>query len=120
MSYSWRDRLRIRLKQKKIELTTEELEHLEKFIEQYCFESDQRCKAIDPNKAVDLVIDEMSDEEFDKFTKALIKDVTARIKQSQKKKKKKKAKKLVKKNGYSVMEEETPKEEEKEVEVEAQ
>src|SRR3990167_2961280 len=103
MSYSWRERLRMRLRQKKIELTLEELEHLEKFIEQYCFEADIQCKKLDPNKAVDLVVDEMSDEGFDRFTKAVIKQVTARIKKSKKKKKAKK--KLVKKDGYSVLEE---------------
>ncbi len=98
MSYSWRERLRMRQKEliKKYNLKEEDLAWVEKYIEQLCSEADKRCKAIDPNKAVDQVIDDLDDEAFDKFTKGVIDEVKARHeklrklqKNMQKKKKKK-------------------------------
>ncbi|MGI0010595.1 MAG: hypothetical protein ACREAE_04260 [Nitrosopumilaceae archaeon] len=85
MSYSWRERLRMRLE--KLGISLDEHKWIETYIEQYCTEADRRCKEIDPNKAVDMIIDEMSDAEFDQFTKGVIDDVTKRLKAKKKKKK---------------------------------
>ena len=95
MSYSWRERLREKLKKKEILLDKDEIEHLEKYIEQYCSEADRQCRIIDPNKAVDLVVDEMTDEEFKKFTKKVIDEVKKRIEKRKKQKAKKKKKQTV-------------------------
>jgi len=82
MSYSWRERLRLRLAH--LGINPEEHKWIEQYIEQYCAEADRQCKEIDPNKAVDLVVDEMSDAKFDQFTKGVIDRVTKRLKKKKK------------------------------------
>lgn len=89
MSYSFRERLRIKLKQKQIQATEEEIQNIEKHIEEYCTEADKRCQLIDPNKAVDEVIDNMSDEKFCQFAKSVLDEVAARKEKLKQKKKKK-------------------------------
>ena len=63
-----------------LQITPEQMDYLEKDMEEFCRAADQKCTEIDPVKPVDQVIDEMTDEEFDKFTKPLIEDVTNKIK----------------------------------------
>lgn len=92
MSYSARERLRMMLATKKkeylerhTELKLEDLKWLtENYIEEICRESDIRCKKISPDKAVDMVIDEMDDEAFDKFIKGCIEEVKIRIDKTKK------------------------------------
>src|SRR3990167_6153193 len=87
MSYSFRERLRIKLRQKQIKATEEEIQNIEKHIEEYCSEADRRCHAIDPNKAVDEIIDNMNDDKFLQFAQSILDEVKRR-KAKQKKKKK--------------------------------
>lgn len=82
MSYSWRERLRLRRQQ--LNLTSEHYDWIEKYIEQYCAEADRHCRELNPNKAVDLIIDEMSNAEFDQFTKGIIDKVTKQLKKKKK------------------------------------
>lgn len=82
MSYSWRERLRLRRQQ--LALTSGAFDWIERYIEQYCAEADRQCKEIDANKAVDLIIDEMNDAQFDQFSKGVIDKVTKRLKRKKK------------------------------------
>lgn len=110
MSYSFRERLRIKLRQKQIKATEEEIQNIEKHIEEYCSEADRRCHAIDPNKAVDEIIDNMNDDKFLQFAQSIL-DELKRRKAKQKKKKK------TKQTTQEITEE--TKEEEKPIEVES-
>lgn len=92
MSYNWRERLRLRLAVliKKYNLQPNDLDWVEDHIEELCREADIKCKQIDPNKAVDQVIDELDDEAFDKFSKGVIDEVKARIEKNKELEKKRK------------------------------
>ena len=113
MSYSFRERLRIKLKQKQIKATEQEIQNIEKHIEEYCTEADKRCQIIDPNKAVDEVIDQMSDEKFCQFAQSILDEV---LRRKAKQKKKKKAKQEEQTEEITVQEETK---EEKPIEVES-
>ena len=92
MSYSAREKLRRKIATEKreflerhTELKLEDIKWLtENYIEEICRESDIRCKKIDPEKAVDQVIDEMDHEAFDKFIKGCMEEVKARIDKNKK------------------------------------
>ena len=75
----------MRLRRQQLNLISEHYDWIEKYIEQYCAEADMQCREIDPNKAVDLIIDEMNNAEFDQFTKGVIDKVTKRLKKKRKK-----------------------------------
>jgi len=87
--------LRIRLGKliEKYNLEPNDLDWVEDHIEELCRVADIRCKAIDPNKAVDQVIDELDNEAFDKFSKGVIDEVKARIDKNKRLEKKRKKKK---------------------------
>ena len=70
MSETWRERLSRR--RQEIGIDGPEYDYIKGYIEFYCSEADRKCKEIDMNKTVDEVIDSMKDEEFDRFTKAVI------------------------------------------------
>lgn len=92
MSYNWRERLRLRQAKiiAKYNLEPNDLDWVEDHIEELCRVADLKCKAIDPNKAVDQVIDELDNEAFDKFTKGVIDEVKAWIDKNKKLEKKRK------------------------------
>ena len=92
MSYSWRERLRLRQNKliQKYNLEPNDLDWVEDHIEELCKQADSNCRMIDPNKAVDQVIDELDDEAFDKFSKGVIDEVKARIDRNRKLEKKRK------------------------------
>ena len=93
MSESARERLRRRVKEPKVQkkllefgMNEKELiDFIEDHIEELCSESDRQCRMINEHKAVDQVIDEMSDADFDNFAKELIHSVYVRIKKKRKK-----------------------------------
>jgi len=70
MSETWRERLRRR--RQEIGIDGPEYDYIQSYIEFYCSEADRRCKEIDMNKTVDEVINSMKDEDFDRFTRAVI------------------------------------------------
>ena len=84
--------MRIRLGKliEKYNLEPNDLDWVEDHIEELCRVADIRCKAIDPNKAVDQVIDELDNEAFDKFSKGVIDEVKARIDKNKRLEKKRK------------------------------
>ncbi len=73
MSETWRERLRRR--RLEIGIDGPEYDYIQSYIEFYCSEADRRCKEIDMNKTVDEVINSMKDEDFDRFTRAVIDSV---------------------------------------------
>ena len=73
MSETWRERLSRR--RQEIGIDGPEYDYIKSYIEFYCAEAAHRCKEIDMNKTVDQVIDSMKDEEFDRFTKAVVDSV---------------------------------------------
>lgn len=93
MSESFRERLRRRVKEPKVQnkllefgMTEKELiDFIEIHIEELCADSDRQCRLVDQNKAVDQVIDEMSDAHFDNFAKEVIRSVYNQIKKKRKK-----------------------------------
>jgi hypothetical protein len=90
MSESWRQRL----ERRRIEIGIDgpEYDYIKRYIEFYCSEADRKCKEINMKKTVDEVIDSMTDDEFDQFTKAVIDSEHKRLgfdAQASKKKKKK-------------------------------
>lgn len=93
MSQSFRERLRRRVKEQKVQqkllefgMSEKELiDFIELHIEELCSDSDRQCRLVDQNKAVDQVIDEMSDANFDNFAKEVIRSVYNRIKKKRKK-----------------------------------
>jgi chromosome condensin MukBEF ATPase and DNA-binding subunit MukB len=87
MSESFRERIRRRKDQ--LNLTDQQADFVEKYIEQFCAEADKRCKTLSPLKAVDMVIDEMTDSDFDEFAKSIVSDVTDRMDKAKQKKKRK-------------------------------
>ena len=92
MSESYRERMRRRVKEPKIQqrllefgMTERELiDFIELHIEELCSESDRHCRLINEHEAVDQVIDEMSDADFDNFAKEVIHTVYSRIKKKRK------------------------------------
>jgi len=72
MSETWRERLRRRLE---IGIDGPEYDYIQSYIEFYCSEADRKCKEIVMNKTVDEVINSMKDEDFDRFTRAVIDSV---------------------------------------------
>ena len=91
MSYSFRERLRMRLNVliKKYNLEPNDLDWVEDHIEELCKEADARCEILDREKAADQVIDELNDEAFDKFAKGVIDEIKARLDKFRKLQKKK-------------------------------
>jgi len=76
MSETWRERLSRR--RQEIGIDGPEYDYIKSYIEFYCSEADRKCKEIDMNKTVDVVIDSMKDEEFDRSTKSVIDSVHKR------------------------------------------
>lgn len=94
MSYSFRDLLRMAIREnrqkikeiaKDFGVTEKELAvWIEQHIEELCSEADSQCKQIDPIKAVDQTVEEMSKDRFDNFAKGVIKIVKERMKRKKK------------------------------------
>ena len=73
MSETWRERLsRRRLE---IGIDGPEYDYIQSYIGYYCSEADRKCKEIDMKKTVDEVINSMKNEDFDRFTRAVIDSV---------------------------------------------
>ena len=73
MSETWRERLsRRRLE---IGINGPEYDYIQSYIGYYCSEADRKCKEIDMKKTVDEVINSMKNEDFDRFTRAVIDSV---------------------------------------------
>ena len=73
MSETWRERLSIR--RLEIGIDGPEYDYIQSYIEFYCSEADRKCKEIDMKKTVDEVINSMKNEDFDRFTRAVIDSV---------------------------------------------
>ena len=52
-----------------------EYDYIQSYIGYYCSEADRKCKEIDMKKTVDEVINSMKNEDFDRFTRAVIDSV---------------------------------------------
>ena len=73
MSETWRERLsRRRLE---IGIDGPEYDYIQSYIGYYCSEADRKCQEIDMKKTVDEVINSMKNEDFDRFTRAVIDSV---------------------------------------------
>ena len=73
MSETWRERLSIR--RLEIGIDGPEYDYIQSYIGYYCSEADRKCKEIDMKKTVDEVINSMKNEDFDRFTRAVIDSV---------------------------------------------
>ena len=73
MSETWRERLSRR--RREIGINGPEYDYIQSYIEFYCSEADRKCKEIDMKKTVDEVINSMKNEDFDRFTRAVIDSV---------------------------------------------